>query len=675
MRNQPPKFAIKLLHWYCNPEILEEIEGDITELFLRRIQTGGGRKARAMFLWDALRFFRWSNIKKNKTQNNSINNRGMILNYFKTGVRSLSKDKVTSAINIIGLALAIGCAVTTFIFVDFFMSMDTFHTKQNSIYQIINHVNNNDEEQMWSDAPLLLGPEMKENIPFIDLMTRVEFGNGNMRYKDLVFNEGVEFVDPDFMKMFDFPIKYGQRNALENKENIFISKNVAAKYFPDEDPIGKQVSIKYDNGFIASYFIGGVFDKRPETASFGPRILISMQSFFEINHDTKYDWSDYTDGVFVSLKPDHNSMELETFFPKWIANQNNSDPQFITTKFEPMVLTDLSKRNHEITSSIVGGGHPAGRVALIVISVMLMLLACSNYVNIAVSSATKRLKEIGLRKVLGGTRKNIIRQFMLENIITCFLAVILGTLFSYGLFMPGFNAVIPITIPFEFSSLLSMSLFFIGLLFFVGLASGAYPAFFISRFQPVQIFRGSENFGRKSWFGKVLLTLQFMIAFATIVGSFVFTDTSFQLSKKDLGYSPGGVVTIPIKSVQEYEGLRNRAVLNSDILEVSGSWGQIGLYDRLTTVEYQNNDLQVNIYQTDNSYLKTMGLRLVAGRFFNQDSDVDKVVINERMAKEMNWEDPFQEYFTFNGKRYDVIGVIENFNLDDFYDKIRPTIF
>ncbi|MEM6359918.1 MAG: ABC transporter permease [Bacteroidota bacterium] len=675
MLHKPPKFALKLLRWYCNPAILEEIEGDATELFLRRISSDGNRKAKVRFIWDVLRFFRWSNIKRTTTQKQHINNTAMILNYFKTGLRSLSKDKVTSTINIVGLALAIGCAVTTFIFVDFFLSMDTFHSKRHTTYQIISHVTNNGEKQMWSDAPILLGPEMKDEIPFIDLMTRIEFGSGNMRYNDLVFNEGIEFVDPDYLKMFDFPIKYGRRNALDNKENIFISKKVADKYFPQDDPIGKQVSIKYDNGFIASYFIGGVFDKAPDLASFNPRILISMESFFEVNHDKSYDWSYYADGVFVSLKPGHDPDELERFFPEWIVNQNNSNPQFRTNGFEAMMLTDLSKRNHEILSSIAGGGHPAGRISLTVISIMLMLLACSNYVNIAVSSATKRLKEIGLRKALGGTRKNIIRQFLIENIITCFLAVLLGTFLSFVVFMPGFNAVIPITIPFEFSSLLSMSLFFTGILFLVGLVSGAYPAFFISKFQPVHIFRGGEKFGRKSLFSKILLTLQFMIAFSTIVGSFIFTDTSIQLANKDLGYTPEGVVTIPIKNAQEYNGLKNKALQHSDIHAVSGSKGQIGLYDRLTTIKYEDNDLQVNLYLTDEAYLKTMGLRLTDGRYFNKGADVDKAVINQRLLSEMGWDDPLNHHFIFEGKRYDVIGVVEDFQLDDFYFEIRPTMF
>ena len=672
---QPPRWADRFLQWYCNPLFLEEIQGDAHELFFRRVEEEGLRTAERKFIWDVIRFFRWSNIKRSKSHAYRTNNPAMISNYFKTGLRSLVKDKTTSAINIVGLSLAIGCAITVFIFVDYLINQDNFHSNRENIYQIINHVNSNGEVQKWSDVPFHMAPELKEKVPFIEQVVRIEQSSGNFRYNDRVFNEWIWFVDPAFTEMFDFPILYGNRKALYKKEQIFISQRVAQKYFPDQNPVGEQVSVKYENGVIQSYLIGGVFDKVPDRASFWPSVLISTESFLDIKFRDHYDWSYLTDGIFVSLREGHKGHELEKFFPDWVQKQNQSDPEFVTKGFEPVPLEDLARKSFEIQSAIANGGHPAGQVALSTVAILLILLACSNYVNIAVSSAAKRLKEIALRKVMGGTKSDIQRQFLTENVLTCLIAVMLGTGLSYFFFLPGFNSMIPLTIPFGFSSLLVMSLFFAGLLILVGLASGAYPAFYISRFQPVNIFRGSQKFGQKSLFTKVLLTFQFLIAFSTIVSSFVFTDTSLQWISKGWGYDPEAVIAVPVKNHQQYTALRHKIAQNPDVRQVSGSWGHIGDYDRLTTISQGEVEIQAHAYETEASYHQLMHLELLDGRFFKEDSDVQKAVITERFVNRMYWKDPLQQHFFLDSIRYDVIGVVSNFHLDHFYGELEPAFF
>ena len=671
---QPPKWADRFLRWYCNPELLEEIQGDVHELFDSRVAKEGAASAKRKFVWDVIRFFRWSNIKRTTTQNKTLNNTAMIGNYFKTGMRNLVKDKVTSSISIVGLALAVGCAITSYIFVTFFLNMDSFHTQRDNIYQVINTVNAQGQNQRWSDVPITMEASLKE-ISAIDKLTRIEYGTANIRYNDLVFNEFLFFADPEFLQIFDFPIKQGSRKVLEDKSQIFISKRIAEKYFGQEDAMGKQISLKYDDGTIVSYFVGGVFDKYPNGASFAPSVLLSIESFFDLKPELRNEWSHLTDGIFITLKPGATPEDITPYFPDMVKAQNQSSSEMRTKAFSLMTMLEVSRENQVIIGSIIGGGSPAGRILLAVIAVLLLILACANYVNISVSSSTKRLKEIAMRKVLGGTRGMVIKQFLIENILICMIAIVLGIMISYFILLPGFNSMLPIVIPFSFNSVLSLGLFFAILLFFVGMASGLYPAFYISKFQAITIFRGNQKFGQKSLFSRILLTVQFVIAFFTIVTSFVFTDVSYQLANADWGYDAEDVITVPVANDQIFTALHDKVIESSQIDAVSGSFGHIGPYNRISVVKYGEEEMQTNIYMTDENYLDVLNLSLLEGRYFSSKGDANNAVVSQRLVRKMKWEEPLKSHFYYDSVRYEVIGVVGDFSTDDYYHESLPAVF
>lgn len=675
MKRKPPKWADRFLRWYCNPSLLEEIQGDVYELYDRTCAEGKVSSANRKFTWDVIRFFRWSNIKKSNTQQFKTNNTAMVSNYIKTGIRNVLKDKVTSGINIIGLALAIGCAITTYIFVDYYLNQDDIHPNRDRIYQVINKVKNNDAVELWSDIPLLMGPEMKEQVPFVTKMARIEFGSGFVRHEDLVFSEGIIFADTDMLDIFSFSLASGSKKLFEDKNQVFISHKVALKFFGYEEALGKQMSIKFKNGTILSFFVGGVFDEYPSNVSFQPDVLLNIESFFELNNSIDYGWDYLTDGLFLQTSEPIPVNSFDQYYEPWINKQNQSDPEFVTSGFEAIEFTKLPFVRDEISSSLVGNSNPAAPFALSVISLLLILLACSNYVNIAVSSSTKRLKEIALRKTLGGSKMSVVRQFLVENMITCSLAVVIGVFFAYFFFLPGFNSIIPIGIPFKFSSFLQVSMFFLGLLLFIGLVSGAYPAFYISRFNPINIFRGSQKFGSKGFLSKSLLTLQFVIAFSTIVGSFVFTDASMYFAHRDWGYSPDNVISIPLANNEQYQSIYNDLSNRSEIELVSGSKGHIMRYDRVTTVQVDGVNIRSAYYATQGDYDDLIGLRVRKGRFIESENDQQSVVVNERMVKQLGWSNPLDKSLTIDSVRYDVVGVIENFVSDDPYGEALPAVF
>lgn len=262
MNHRPPKWADRFLRWYCHPKFLEEIEGDVYELFERRVLVNHQR-ARLGFIWDVFRFFRWSNFKRSNSKYNSMNQFQLYANYLKLGFRNIRKNLVSSSINIFGLAIAICFAISIYVFLDLMLNMDAYHTNSKNIYQLTNYVDQDCGEELWGDSPMLLGPKILEDHPTIKAISRVEYRGASLKYDTDVFDELTLFVDPSYFEMFDFPIVGGNREALYAKNQIVISWDMAVKYFDDVDPMGRELSFKFYNGAIRRFTVGAVLDKYP----------------------------------------------------------------------------------------------------------------------------------------------------------------------------------------------------------------------------------------------------------------------------------------------------------------------------------------------------------------------------------------------------------------------------
>ncbi|WP_420580513.1 ABC transporter permease [Reichenbachiella sp.] len=674
MEIHPPKWADRFLEWYCDPDLLEEIQGDSQELFYRRVDEEGENAARRKYAWDVIRFFRLSNLKSNKLKINSLI---MFNSYLKIGFRNLAKNWGISFINIFGLSLAIGCAITIFLFMDMMLHMDQFHSKKDRIYNLINHVQHESGTELWGANPILLAEELKANSAAVSNTMRMEFNSGNVRYGDKVFAERLSYTDPSFLEMFDFQLSAGSKRTLDDKHSMLISHDYAVKYFGDEDPLGKTLTVRLPGDQMQSFTIGGVLEKYPSNASFKFRLIVPISNWFDIKGNENPGWDYLTNSTFIELAPGHHPSELDELLAEYVERHNTQAANWAIQKFEMLPLDQLSLRDFEIRSSVSQGGHPAGRLALSAIAAMLLILACFNYMNIAVASATKRLKEIAMRKVMGGNRSNIIYQFLTENFILCLLALVAGVLLSYFFFLPGLNSLFPVSIPFSFSSFQVAVIFFGGLLLVIGLASGSYPAFYISKFQPVSILKGNQKLGSKNWFSKILLTLQLILAFMMVVGCFVFTDNAIHVNQKDWGYKANGVFSIMVNDQSHFQSLRQAAEAIPDIEAYAEGKGHLGRTNWLTRVDVLDVQLKTLHYEGTPNYLETMNLRLVQGRLFDQEATYPSnfAVINEKFAEKLGWDEPLDKQFTHDSTDYYVIGVVENFYTNNFHDETSPAFF
>ena len=254
----------------------------------------------------------------------------------------------------------------------------------------------------------------------------------------------------------------------------------------------------------------------------------------------------------------------------------------------------------------------------------------------------------------------------------------MGTGLSYLFFLPAFNSLYPITTPFAFTRTQTAIFFFGGLFAFIGFASGAYPAFYIASFTPINIMRGREKFGQRSVFSRVLLTLQFILAFTAIVASFVFIDNSLYLKNKDWGYGHSQNVVVPVGDKETFLALRDKAKINPDVSSIAGSANHVGYQNNRNNFEHEGRRLETVHYRVGFGYLETMNLRLESGRFFDQhvqSDNTESVVVNERFVKMMRWEHPLNQVFEYDSVRRYVIGVVEDFHYEGFYDPLGPVMF
>jgi ABC-type antimicrobial peptide transport system permease subunit len=666
----PPKWADRFLQWYCRADLLEEIQGDAYELYFREVKENK-RLADLQFIWNVLRFFRFKNISKLKLPV------FMFRNYLLIGFRNALRNGLTSAINSVGLAVGIAGAITIFIFADQFLHTDDFQLKRDRIYEVTNVVNRDSRTVTLSDVPMALGEALQAQVPGIEKVVRMELQDGAVRVGTTVFSEQLYFVDTSFFDVFNFPFMEGNASALTTKKAIVLTQKMATKYFGDKACLGETVSIKFSADRVEQFTVTAVVDQ-PANNTIYFNFLLSIDVYFDLRQEQVNDWRYLTDGLFVLMRPGHTGEEMESTLKQLVSLQHESSPEWLTEKFKVFSYESLSHQSHEIESGLAGSGNPEGVYVLCTIAFVLLLLACFNYMNISVATVSTRLKEIGIRKVIGSSRQEIIKQFVVENFMLCSFSLLVGLTIAYFFFMPWLNVLMDYEIPFAFSSGQSMVYFFASLLVLIVIVSGVYPAVYISNFKPVSILKGKEKFGQRSMFSRVLLTVQFVLSFMTIVGCFVFIDNSFYLKDKDWGYSHEQNIVVPLVSPKQYLPLRDLVNTQKQVMSFAGSTDHIAWWNPRSSVEQMEQRYEIVSYKVGFDYLETMNVRLKAGRLFDKEIQSDKiesVVVNEKFVSAMGWQQPIGQTFEYDSVKRTIIGVVQNFHYDDFYRDILPVMF
>lgn len=591
----------------------------------------------------------------------------------------MMRNKLFSIINIVGLSLAVGACVVSFIYIDVNYNRDQFHKNGEHIFLAENVIQRTGQpKQVWGDSPIPLGPALKADFPQVERMVRIKYGGGKVGYGDKLFSESLWYVDPDFFHLFTFPLRLGEKNALKDRDAVVLSDEMATKYFGSENPIGKQIKITFRDTLVQSFFVKGVAEPISQRASFRFRFLLNFENLQTLQVD-ETDWNSWTAATFIQVHDPKEVGAIASAMTPYSERQNAVNTDWPIQSFLFDNLYDLARNSDKVRGDISNGSPPEAIITLFVISIFLMLLACFNYVNIAIASAGRRLKEIGIRKVVGSSRIQLIGQFLGEHLMLCFFALLLGLALAEFLFLPGFNYSVnsynPVSI--DYGENIMLWLFFIVLLILTGIGGGAYPALFISGFQPVSIFRGKQKLGGTNIMSRVLLTLQFVLAFILISAGIIFSQNAKYQRNLDWGYDQEQTVVVRVHGQENFERYHNAIRDYSEIVSSAASRNHIGKSNNTAVIEYRGKQHEMQRLDVSPEYLTTMGIRLQSGRIFEKDraSDLESIVINETFVREMKWEEPIGQQVEYDSVRYTVIGTVEDFHMQSFFDKIEPTFF
>lgn len=618
----------------------------------------------------------YSNIKR-KTTIRSILFRTMLNNYFKTTLRSMMKNPLSSFINVFGLAVAIGACMVTYAFIDFDLGIDRFHENKDEIFLTTYNVNREGKIERYGNAPAPLAAMLKNDLSNIKNVTRVHDGNAVVKYGDNVFHENLRYVDPAFLEMFSFPLKWGVASSLNDVNSIILSEEMSMKYFGEENPVGKELKVILGKGISKVFKIAGVAQKFPKARIIDFTFLTNIENMniFYPSFDF-HDWKKQVDATFIQVKNPSDIATLRGRMGKYKDFQNEVESDWPISSFGFISLHDLHLASDEIKNDISYDASDEGRVGLPIITGFILALACFNYLNIAIVSAAKRLKEIGMRKVIGASKRLIVIQFLAENLLLTFIAGIIGFILAATVFLPWFSSFSDISSEFD---LLDPNLWLalLVILLFTGIASGIYPAFYISKFQAINIFKGSVKFGKKNLATKIFLTIQLILTCVGIGFAVIFAQNSWYQGSREWGYNQKEILFAEVNEASDLQKLKTEMEKEAGVIAVAGSRHHLSKRFATTIVHLPDHQYEVQELAVGAGYFETIDLDLKEGRFFNlnQESDKKSLVVNETFVNNLALDQPLGTQVKIDSVQFQIVGVVKDFHFNNFYYELRPMIF
>lgn len=606
-------------------------------------------------------------------------NFALIINYFKTSLRFLLKQKGYSLINIFGLTIGISSLLIISLMISNELSYDSFHKNYDNIYRVYMKWENNGTLQAFAPVPVPLNNAVKGKIPAIKNITCVTYKSEVINYKEKKFYEELLFVDSDFFKIFSFNYNYHSITSLDNPFNAFITKSAANKYFGKNNPLGETVYINNDVGIK----ITGVIENLPPNTHIKGEIFVSNKTLSSLNFERLNNWnSTGNDYIYILANKNSNISRIQSQINR-IALQNFSTEKQEAISFHLQKLSDI--HFEEITYD---NGRTIKRGILYVfftIGLCILLIACFNFINLSIAKLNFRHKEIGIRKTIGAASYQIMNQNFIETFIITAISFSLSIIISLAT-LPIINSSLQGSLQtnnlFSADYIIFLLLFFLITLF----VAGSYPAYFISRFNPQSIFKSALE-KKKSVFRSSLVGIQFIVSVVLIFITIIIVKQLNYVFTKDLGFSTKNLIFISLNSeiaqknsnflkneILKIKGVKNASISNG--VPGSGYSSSTNIY---TINEKIQKEVNVQIISIDENFLNTLKIKQLKGRAFSKDIQTDtssSFLINKTAAKLLGFNDPVGKQIAIgNRDPRNIIGVINDFHYFSLNEKIPPTIF
>lgn len=613
----------------------------------------------------------------------------MLRNYFKIAWRSLLKNKLYAIINLSGLAIGLAVCLIIGLYVNYELSYDRFHADADQLHRIYW---NSSSPQPRTPHPM--GLAMVKDLPEVEAATSLTpvWGPGltrpayPVRYGDLYFEEKeILSVDTTFFELFDFAFIYGDAHAaMKDPASVLITERMAKKYFGDKNPLGEVLRMGVNSDFKVSAVLADV----PANAHFTFDFLIPYTFYKGRDNSAFYTWDDFGHYNYVKLAKGTDVAALTAKLPEWsrqyidFSDESMAKIAAGNMGFRLQPVTDIHLKSN-MRWELGTNSHFSYIYILGAAALFILILACINFTNLTTARSLERAKEIGLRKVLGAQRKQLAGQFLGESILFCLLSLLFAiALVDLG--MPWVADLVGKPLSLEMIMTVEGIGILLGVMGFVALLAGAYPAFYLSSFKPLAVLRGSFTHSKEgNRFRKGLVVLQFAASGMLIIGTlFIFQQLDY-LQSSYLGFDKEQVLVVPMKGdlSERYRTAKEVFTQDQDVLAASAISNVPGTSFNNNSVQWKDQSVSVAELSVDEDFFATMGIEVVSGRAFSLDfgADSQKYMLNEEAVRQFDWEKPLGENLTWldddGEKPGELIGIVKDFHFKSLHETIGPMAF
>lgn len=680
--NQPPKIFLRFLEWYCKPRALEVIEGDLYELFEDRCEKLGARKARLFFAWDVIRFLRWRYVK-GLDDIPALISLAMIRNYFKIAIRNLLRYKFFSFINIMGLSVGVVCCLAIMVFVKDEVSYDQFLPDHERVFRV-------SLNERGTNTPALLVYQMRQDFPEVETGTRL-YGpfDATVNIDSHVFKQGGAFIgDSTFFEVFQTKFLAGSEEyALKKPNSVVITKSFALNHFKGKDPIGQVMKVDGENHTVTAVVVDC-----PGNSHMQYEFVVDIP---RESWATKGNWTANNFMSYLKLRSDANPDLLQSKFQAFVEKYVGPGLVKFTghSSFEEYLADGYKFNYHLIPVADIHlehprmslGGTPGSKNNVYIFSIVaffILLIACINFINLSTSRSALRSKEVGIRKVLGSLKKQLVFQFLTESLIISgvSLVIALGILL---LVLPGFNELAGKS--FSILEVLQVEniLILIAAGIVTGLIAGSYPAFYLSSIKPIKALKGVfKDQSGSNFLKKGLMTFQFSISIVLLAFTLIIYLQLKHITKAELGIAADQTLVVKnvVAAENSFSAFENsiRKIPEVETTVISNHYPSGGASDwSYTTVEDVSKKIGPYHAFVGAEFQEVLGLSLVDGRFFEKSRALDTttVVVNEAFLDEVGWESGVGKVLSRgNGKNFKIIGVLKDYRFGSMRADIQPML-
>jgi predicted permease len=649
----------RILRFFLSKDYYLERSGDLEEVYADLAEEFGLLRAR-VWLW-----FQILKLIYGVIQTNIAWRFVMLKNHLKVATRNIKRHKVYSFINIAGLAIGLSCCILILLWVQDELSYDRFHDNAENLY--VATFSNGSKV-----TPTALGPFLKAEFPEVFQISRYNMlGRGLLKYEDTeIYEYGGIMVDPGFVKMFTIQFLEGDsETALNNPNSILLSKRFAEKLFGTKDPIDQTVIYNAS----LSLNVTGVFENYPANSHISFEYILPLALAKTWNRDLNT-WEVNNIRTYVQLQEGTSVQSVDQKISNVVENHRPQDQRPLS--LQPITRLHLNPYHHR-------GGAIAYVYLFSALAFFILLIACINFINLTTAKSSNRAKEVGIRKTVGAYRTNLIWQFFGESLFLTLISSILGIGLSI-LLLPWFNNLTGKTFTWEFMLRQKISFGISGIILLTVVIAGSYPAFFLSRFQPVKVLQGKLKFGLKGvQFRKVLVVLQFSLSVLLILGTLMVYQQVNYLRERDVGYDRNNIVIFNIGSrfAQNSERIKTELLSNPNILHITlvdiapYRWQSNAGVGDVHWEGKTNQRIKMVMTSVDYDFLETFGLEMTQGRFFSKEHSTDMTeayVVNQEAVRAMEMDDPVGKELKVWDLSRRIIGVVKDYHFESLHNEIIP---